>query len=169
MMRGGEWFDHAQAIDIDSQRGRHGPRPQWLHQMRSDLGRLDAIAEILQIRPALKPQADALGVAAGAVVYFRESAGSVPMRFLRLAAVIALAVSPAYAQDSPHINLIPELVHKTPEEKEAEAIRDKAYRESLKKIPDTKNADPWGNVRHVDTPKASAPAKPRTKTGSTAN
>jgi hypothetical protein len=138
--------------------------------MRSDLGRLDAIAEILQIGSALKPQAGTLGVAAGAVVYFRESAGSVPMRFLRLAAVIALTVSPAYAQDSPHINLIPELVSKTAEEKEAEAVKDKAYRESLKKIPDNKaSADPWGNVRRVDTPKASAPAKPRTKTGSTAN
>jgi hypothetical protein len=49
-------------------------------------------------------------------------------------------------------------------------VRDKAYRESLKKIPDAKtSSDPWGNVRSVDTPKTSAPAKPRAKTGSTAN
>jgi hypothetical protein len=91
------------------------------------------------------------------------------MRILSAAAVIALLTGPAYAQ-TPNINLIPELQSKTPEEKEAEAVRDKAYKESLKKIPDAKaSSDPWGNVRSVDTPKTSAPAKPRTKTGSTAN
>jgi hypothetical protein len=45
MIKAGEWGDHVQAMGIDFQRGRHGSRPQWLHQMRSDLGRLDAIAE----------------------------------------------------------------------------------------------------------------------------
>ena len=65
---------------------------------------------------------------------------------------------------------MPEIASKTPEEKEAEAARDKAYKESLKKIPDAKaSTDPWGSVRSVDAPKTSAPAKPRTKTGSTAN
>ena len=93
------------------------------------------------------------------------------MRILSAAAVIALLTGPAYAQmQTPNINLIPELSSKTPEEKEQEAVRDKAYRESLKKIPDAKtSSDPWGNVRSVDTPKTSAPAKPRAKTGSTAN
>jgi hypothetical protein len=93
------------------------------------------------------------------------------MKILSAAAVIALLTGPAYAQmQTPNINLIPELSSKTPEEKEQEAVRDKAYRESLKKIPDAKtSSDPWGNVRSVDTPKTSAPAKPRTKTGSTAN
>jgi hypothetical protein len=81
--------------------------------------------------------------------------------------MIVLLTAPAYAQ-SPNINLIPELVSKTPEEKEADEARDKAYRESLKKIPDAKvSSDPWGAVRAPDAPKA--PAKPRTKTGSTAN
>jgi hypothetical protein len=89
------------------------------------------------------------------------------MKVLRAAAVIVLLTGPAYAQ-SPNINLIPELVSKTPEEKEAEEARDKAYRESLKKIPDAKvSSDPWGAVRAPDAPKA--PAKARTKTGSTAN
>jgi len=65
---------------------------------------------------------------------------------------------------------MPELQSKTPEEKEAEAARDKAYKESLRKIPDAKvSSDPCGSVRGAETPKASAPAKPRTKTGSTAN
>jgi hypothetical protein len=66
--------------------------------------------------------------------------------------------------------MMPEFQSKSPEEKEQEAAQQKAYKESLKKIPDAKpSSDPWGNVRSVDTPKASAPAKPRTKTGSTAN
>jgi hypothetical protein len=91
------------------------------------------------------------------------------MRILGAAAVIALLAVPAYAQ-TPNINLIPELQSKTPEEKEAEAARDKAYKESLRKIPDAKvSSDPWGNVRSGDAPKTSAPAKPKTKTGSTAN
>jgi hypothetical protein len=90
------------------------------------------------------------------------------MRVLRMAAVIALLAGPAYAQGmTPNVNLIPELQSKTPEEKEAEAARDKAYKESLKKIPDAKvSSDPWGTVRSGDAPKTAAPAKPRTKTGS---
>ena len=93
------------------------------------------------------------------------------MKVFRLAAVIVFLTGPAYAQNTtPNVNLIPELQSKTPEEKEAEEARDKAYKESLRKIPDAKvSSDPWGNVRSVDTPKASAPVKSRTKTGSTAN
>ena len=91
------------------------------------------------------------------------------MKVLRAAAVLALLTAPAYAQ-APNINLIPELASKTPEEKEADAVKDKAYKESLKKIPDAKvSSDPWGNVRATPAPKAQAAAKPRTKTGSTAN
>ena len=91
------------------------------------------------------------------------------MRIFGAAAVIVLLAGPAYAQ-TPNINLIPELQSRTPEEKEADAARDKAYKESLKKIPDAKaSSDPWGNVRSTDTPKTSVPAKPRTKTGCTTN
>jgi hypothetical protein len=90
------------------------------------------------------------------------------MRVFRTAAVIALLTGPAYAQQLPNINLMPEVTSKTQEEKEAEAQRDKAYRDSLRKIPDAKtSSDPWGNVRSAETPKTSAPAKPRTKTGNT--
>jgi hypothetical protein len=75
------------------------------------------------------------------------------MKVFRLAAVIALLTGPAYAQ-MPNINLIPETASKTPEEKEQEAVQQKAYKESLKKIPDAKvSADPWGTVRSGDTPK----------------
>jgi hypothetical protein len=93
------------------------------------------------------------------------------MKVFRIAAVMALLTAPAYAQMStPSINLIPELTSKTPEEKEQEAAQQKAYKESLKKIPDAKtSSDPWGNVRSTETPKTPAHAKPRTKTGSTAN
>src|SRR6202166_4695497 len=89
------------------------------------------------------------------------------MRVFRIAAVFALLTGPAYAQMStPNVNLIPELQSKTPEEKAAEEERDKAYRESLKKIPDAKvSNDPWGNVRSTDAPKTAAPVKPKTTPG----
>jgi hypothetical protein len=92
------------------------------------------------------------------------------MRILSAAAIAMLLAAPTCAlAQMPNINLIPEIGSKTPEEKEAEAARDKAYKESLKKIPDAKgSSDPWGGVR-TDAPKTAAPAKPRTKTGSTVN
>jgi hypothetical protein len=91
------------------------------------------------------------------------------MRILGIVAVVALLAGPAYAE-SPHINLLSDTPSKTPEEKEADAVKEKAYRESLKKIPDTKvSSDPWGTVRSTDAPKAPAAAKPRTKTGNNVN
>jgi hypothetical protein len=94
------------------------------------------------------------------------------MKVFRIAAAIALLMGssclPVYAQ-MPNVNLIPETASKTPEEREADDVRDKAYRESLKKIPDAKvSADPWGNVRS-DAPKAVTSTKPRAKTGAAAN
>jgi len=104
------------------------------------------------------------------------------MKVFRMAVVIALpallvspalVVSAAYAQ-APSLNLMMDnKPPKSQEEKDAEAARDKAYKDSLKKIPDAKApADPWGTVRSTDTPKsadkATASAKPK-KTGSTAN
>lgn len=93
------------------------------------------------------------------------------MKILRVAAVMALVSGPAYAQ-MPNINLMPEVVTKTPEEKAADEVRDKAYKESLRKIPDPKvSADPWGAVRSPGTasPSTKTSAKPRTRTGSSAN
>jgi hypothetical protein len=98
------------------------------------------------------------------------------MRMLRAVAVIALLAGPAYAQGGPHVNLLSDTPSKTQEEKDADEVKDKAYKESLRKIPDAKTSDPWGGVRSGDTPKTSvtktsktsAPAKPRT-TGSAAN
>ena len=92
------------------------------------------------------------------------------MRIFRaalLASLVAALPAPVWAQ-APHLNMMPELQSKTPEEKEAEAAREKAYRESLKKIPDAKGAsDPWGAVRAE--PAKPATAKPKTKTGSAGN
>jgi hypothetical protein len=90
------------------------------------------------------------------------------MKMLRAAAVFALLAGPAYAQ-MPNINLVPEIAHKSAEEKEQDAIREKAYRDSLKKIPDAKvSADPWGNVRSNDAPKP-VPAKSKSKAAAAPN
>jgi hypothetical protein len=93
------------------------------------------------------------------------------MKIFRAAALVALLAgfsAPASAQ-TPSVNLMPELQSKTPEEKEIDAQKEKAYRESLRKIPDAKASnDPWGTVRSTDAPKTTS-AKPKTKTGSTGN
>jgi hypothetical protein len=88
------------------------------------------------------------------------------MRLFSVLAMLVLLTAPASAQ---MMNLMPEVKTMSPEEKEQDAIRQKAYRDSLRQIPDSKGAaDPWGNVRS-DAPKAAAPAKaPRTKTGNAA-
>jgi len=94
------------------------------------------------------------------------------MRVFPVVAVVAVLAGPAFAQDAPHVNLAPEVVTKSPEEKAIDEERDRAYKESLKKIPDSKgSSDPWGGVRSADAPKTSAksPAKPKTKTGSNVN
>lgn len=89
------------------------------------------------------------------------------MRILSAAAVVVLLTAPAYAQ-TPNINLIPELQSKSPEEREQEAAKDKAYKDSLRKIPDAKaSSDPWGTVRSNDAPKAAAAPAKKSKTGST--
>ena len=101
------------------------------------------------------------------------------MRVLEMAALTALIgamalASPARAQmggdGGPHINLLADQPSKTPDEIEADQAKQKAYKESLRKIPDAKASnDPWGAVRS-DAPKAApaktSTAKARTKTGS---
>jgi hypothetical protein len=94
------------------------------------------------------------------------------MRALRLAAAIMLLASPAFAQ-VPKLNLLQDKPSKTQDELDAEKAQDKAYKESLKKIPDQKApSDPWGTVRSTDTPaaaKSASSAKAKPKTGATAN
>ena len=98
------------------------------------------------------------------------------MKLFRMAAVLAVLAGPAFAQEAPHINLLADTPSKTDDEKAADAARDKAYKETLKKIPDAKASnDPWGGMRadppkQQPAPKASAatstPKKP--KVGGTA-
>lgn len=92
------------------------------------------------------------------------------MRIVGVAAMTALIgmaalATPARAQmgggggDGPHINMLSDTPSKTPEEIEADQEKQKAYKDSLRKIPDAKvSNDPWGAVRS-DAPKAAAPAK----------
>ncbi len=93
------------------------------------------------------------------------------MKALRLAAAIMLLASPAVAQQLPKLNLLQEKPSKTQDEIDAEKAQDKAYRDSLKKIPDAKQpTDPWGNVRS-DAPapaakSASSSSKSKAKSGS---
>jgi hypothetical protein len=103
------------------------------------------------------------------------------MKLFRMGAVLAVLAGPtvlagpAYAQ-MPNLNLLQEGPGKTPEEKAAEAERDRAYKETLKKIPDSKASnDPWGGMRS-DPPKPAAAPKasaatgaPKKKSGTTAN
>lgn len=98
------------------------------------------------------------------------------MKLFRMAAVLALVAGPAFAQDSPHINLMADGPSKTEDEKAADAAREKAYKDTLKKIPDAKASnDPWGGMR-ADPPKQLAPkaaaatsAPKKTKAGTAAN
>jgi len=99
------------------------------------------------------------------------------MKLFRMAAVLlAVLAGPAYAQ-MPNINLMQDAPSKSPEEKAADAEREKVYKETLKKIPDAKSSnDPWGGMRS-DPPKQAAPkasaattsAPKKTKTGTAAN
>jgi hypothetical protein len=98
------------------------------------------------------------------------------MRVVGVAAMTAVIgmvaiASPARAQiggggggDGPHINLLSDSPSKSPDEIEAEQERQKAYKDSLRKIPDAKTGnDPWGVVRS-DAPKAAPAAKTATTT-----
>jgi hypothetical protein len=77
-------------------------------------------------------------------------------------------VTPARAQDAPHLNLLADAPSKTPDQVAAEKEKDKAYKESLRKIPDAKGTnDPWGGVRS-DASKAAPAAKTSTAKTSTA-
>jgi hypothetical protein len=148
--------------------------------MRADLGRLVSVAKILQIRPFLSEaglRRWPLGSAGRAVICYRRKAGSFSMwrRDIGSAALVAaimLVTSPAFAQ-IPKLNLLQDKPGKTQEEKDAESAQDKAYRDSLKKIPDQKApSDPWGGVRSDAAPSAPAKSassgKPKTKSGTAA-
>lgn len=84
-----------------------------------------------------------------------------------LVVVAGLSLSGAAQAQMPNVNLMPEVKTKTPEEKEQDAITEKAYKDSLRKIPDSQAAsDPWGDVRGAEKPRAAA--KPKSRTGNAA-
>jgi hypothetical protein len=88
------------------------------------------------------------------------------MKIFRVAVAIALLTGPAYAQ-TPGLNLMQDGPGKSAAQKAAEEARDKAYKESLRKIPDAKApSDPWGNVRSGDAAKTSASKTSSPKTSS---
>ncbi len=92
------------------------------------------------------------------------------MRVIYAAAMIAILAAPAYGQGA--VPGPPPPPPKSRLEIEAERSADRAYKDSLRNIPDKPAADPWGIARGADTPKATAktnPAKPTAKTGSTTN
>lgn len=85
----------------------------------------------------------------------------VPMKIVRACALsIALLSGPAFAQ-MPDINLLPDDPTKTPEQIEHDKAVERAYKDSLRKIPDAATSnDPWGAVRSDGAPKAKS--KPKT-------
>ena len=88
------------------------------------------------------------------------------MRVFGTAAIIALMLAgPAYGQKgAPAAPVDPP---KSPQEISNEKAADSAYKHSLSNIPDQPPADPWGNARGTDAPKAAAKVQTkRTKTGS---
>ena len=85
------------------------------------------------------------------------------MKVFRMAAALASLAGPVYlagaahAQQMPNINLLGDGPSKSEDEKAADAEREKAYKDTLKKIPDAKASnDPWGGMRS-DPPKAAPP------------
>jgi hypothetical protein len=90
------------------------------------------------------------------------------MKLLRVAAVMTLMIGPAYAQ-TPTINLLADAPSKTPDEIEADQAREKAYQDTLRKIPNAKvSNDPWGGVRSSDASKTPAAKTPTSKTAAAA-
>lgn len=94
------------------------------------------------------------------------------MKIRRVALItIALLAAPAYVHaQMPNINLLQEGPGKTEEQIEQDKAAERAYKETLRKIPDAKASnDPWGSVRTESEPKAKpvargAKAKPKGKT-----
>lgn len=93
-----------------------------------------------------------------------------------VAAMILTLAAPTYAQSRDTKAPTPEQMMggKTPDQIEKEQEAEKAYKESLKKIPDVKaSSDPWGSARGIDTvktgPKPAAAKKPAAKSGTSAH
>ena len=86
------------------------------------------------------------------------------------AATILMLAAPACAQSKASMPTPEQMMYgKTPDQIEKEQSADRAYKESLKKIPDAKApSDPWGSARSADA-KAPAVKRPPAKRGNAAN
>ena len=93
------------------------------------------------------------------------------MKAFCAAAVTALLIAPAYAQQQEQVQQAgQEPAAKSQQQIESDREAQRAYKKSLGNIPDRGPADPWGTVRSESPPKtvAKAPTK-RTKTGGAAD
>lgn len=71
----------------------------------------------------------------------------------------ALMSGPAFAQ-SPQFNMLADTPGKTPDQIERQKALEKAYKESLRKIPDAAVVDdPWGGVRNTSQSKTSSKSR----------
>jgi hypothetical protein len=88
------------------------------------------------------------------------------MKILRASMLMAVLVSgPAFAQ-APHFNMMADGPGKTPEQIEKQKAIEKAYKDTLRKIPDAAGGnDPWGGVRNEGQPKATAKNKAKSRIG----
>ncbi len=96
------------------------------------------------------------------------------MKVLRSAAILTLLLAGSAYAAGPGAPPAPTDPPKSQAEIDREKSTDKAYRNSLKNIPDQPPADPWGGARATEAAKAvSSPSTPpqpkRTKTGGTTN
>jgi hypothetical protein len=73
------------------------------------------------------------------------------MRTIAVAAIIASLTLPAYGQRNMGVASQPMQQQKSAQEKAAEEAQrkldEKAYKDSLSRIPERDQKDPWGNVR----------------------
>ena len=88
------------------------------------------------------------------------------MKVLRASMLMAALLSgPAFAQ-TPQINLLADGPGKTQEEIEKQRAVERAYKDTLRKIPDASvSNDPWGSVRNEDQSRASVKHKTRPRIG----
>jgi hypothetical protein len=133
------------------------------------LQRILLMAEILAGRRAeeSKRPAEVFGWRRSVPGDMKSKGGNIRMRVFGAAAIIALVLAgPAYGQaKAPAAPVDPP---KSPQEIANEKASESAYKHSLGNIPDQPPADPWGNARGTDAPKAAAKVQTkRTKTGST--
>lgn len=82
------------------------------------------------------------------------------MKILFASMLMAAVVSgPAFAQ-APQFNMMADGPGKTPEQIERQKALEKAYKESLRKIPDAAAVDdPWGGVRNASQSKTSSKSR----------